>query len=646
MRARRRRWLIATAVVAAATASTPANAGIWRQVNTPTTQTITSIEYRSDQNLWFTTSSSIYKRTGTSWAHELNRPGTNFNAIAFNPSGTIGIAVGDAGAFYRNGGGGWVQQPSLMTYNYPYDSCPSSSSSTYTLTSPVVHDLEHVRWVSDSTVFIFSGRTGSLMRSVNGGQTWSEINRQANGTCRLDDWIEDAYVLPSNPNHMLFIGGWHNAIFLSTNGLSSTAARRGSACGNRLKVDPNDPARMYVGGWGCYRFGYYEDGGVSSVAPSVMNGTYYESYAFDAVGSTALGAGNAGYVFNSIDPAEAYLQPVDGTLATNDWRAADLGSPSTGALGGSNGGLVVSDQLHTIPDIVRPTGRITGPANAVAGDTVVFTADVTDERSGIDPNGFAWTKDSTAAGGGQTVAIAFPRSGWYSIRVSYRDRAGNTAQAETSIRIADRPTDTIDPTGTITGPDFAVAGEKATFTANVTDNPGGSGVDSSSFSWSRDFAGAGRGKSVTMTFPAPGTDTVSVSFSDLAGNRNSVSVTVPVAPKPEDRPKPVTVNTPAPVVKKKGGRYVIPIKGGYRLPKNVNAKLGCTGDIVFTMKKAKRLVSARSTKLNTACKYNKSFSVAKSKIGSTKKVGITVRFSGNAWLAPVKKNYQVKVPKG
>ena len=149
-----------------------------------------------------------------------------------------------------------------------------------------------------------------------------------------------------------------------------------------------------------------------------------------------------------------------------------------------------------------------------------------------------------------------------------------------------------------------------------------------------------------MTFPAPGTDTVSVSFSDLAGNRNSVSVTVPVAPKPEDRPKPVTVNTPAPVVKSKGGRYVIPIKGGYRLPKNVNAKLGCTGDIVFTMKKAKRLLSARTTKLNTACKYNKSFSVAKSKVGSTKKVGITVRFSGNAWLAPVKKTYQVKVPKG
>ena len=90
---------------------------------------------------------------------------------------------------------------------------------------------------------------------------------------------------------------------------------------------------------------------------------------------------------------------------------------------------------------------------------------------------------------------------------------------------------------------------------------------------------------------------------------------------------------------------MIPIKGGYRLPKSVTPKLGCTGEIVFTMKKAKRLVSARATKLNAACRYAKSFSVAKSKIGAAKTLGITIRFAGNAWLAPVKRTYQVKVPR-
>ena len=61
-------------------------------------------------------------------------------------------------------------------------------------------------------------------------------------------------MLPSNPNHMLFLGGSGGYVYLSTNGLTSTAAYRGSGCGTRLSVDPSDPARMYTGGPGCYRF--------------------------------------------------------------------------------------------------------------------------------------------------------------------------------------------------------------------------------------------------------------------------------------------------------------------------------------------------------------------------------------------------------
>jgi hypothetical protein len=643
MQARTCRRLIAAVTVAAATVSAPAHAGIWKPVPTGVSQTITSIEYRGGDNLWFTTSNAIYKKG--SFTPQLNRPGTNFNAIAFSPNRTIGIAVGDAGVFYRFNGSSWSLQPQLKTYKHAWDGCPSSPSTPVQADSAVVHDLTHVRWVDHDTVFILSERPGSLMRSDDAGQTWREINRRPDLTCRIPGVVKDVYVLPDNQQHMLFIGD--GSLYHSSNGLTSTAAYRGGACGDRLRVNDDDPARMYVGGMGCYRFGYSEDGGVHSAGPSMMNGSnWISSHAFDSFGSTAIGVGNAGYVFNSITPTEAYLQPAGGQLATNDWRAVDLASASEGAVGGANGGLMVSDKLNTVPDIFRPTGKITGPTSAVAGETVTFTADVSDAASGIDPAGFSWSRDGEAVGGGQTIAMTFPRSGWYAIEVSFRDRAGNTERATGYIDVDSPPTDTTDPTGTITGPEFAVAGQAATFTINATDDAGGSGIDASSFSWSRDFSNAGRGNSVTMTFPSPGADTVSVSFADLAGNRNSVSVIVPVAPKPEDRPKPVTVNTPAPVVKKKGGRYVIPIKGGYRLPPSVQAKLGCKGDIVFTMKKGKRLVSARTTKLKSTCRYSKSFSVAKSKLGSTKKVGITVRFSGNAFLAPVKRTYQVKVPRG
>ena len=314
-------------------------------------------------------------------------------------------------------------------------------------------------------------------------------------------------------------------------------------------------------------------------------------------------------------------------------------------MGGANGGLVVTNRLDTIPDIVKPTGSISAPATAVVGQPVTFTANLSDNSrgSGIDTDALWWTRDSEAAGSGASVTLTFPRSGYYTLKIGFRDRAGNAAQASKDIYVNPPPADDTDPTGTISGPAFAVAGQSATFTANASDS--GSGIDPGSFSWSRDFSGAGRGSSVTMTFPSPGSDTVSVSFADRAGNRNSASVTIPVAPKPEDRPKPVTTNTPPPVVKQQGGRYVIPIKGGYRLPKSVAPRLGCTGEIVFTMKKGKRLVSARTTKLNSGCRYAKSFTVAKSKIGTAKTLGITVRFAGNPWLAPVKKTYQVKVPR-
>ena len=41
-----------------------AHAGIWTPVATPTTATITAIDYKGGDNLWFTTSGAIYKRNG------------------------------------------------------------------------------------------------------------------------------------------------------------------------------------------------------------------------------------------------------------------------------------------------------------------------------------------------------------------------------------------------------------------------------------------------------------------------------------------------------------------------------------------------------------------------------------------------------
>jgi hypothetical protein len=409
---------------------------------------------------------------------------------------------------------------------------------------------------------------------------------------------------------------------------------------------------IYAGGAGCYLFGVSENTGNGFSGPRLRNGDSRANRAIDIRGKTVLGAGDAGYIFNSIDRREAYLEPADGSMATNDWRAVSIADAKHGAVGGLNGGLLLTDRLDTVPDIDDPTGSIGGPASGVAGTPLTFTADVTDSGSGIDPDGLTWTNEDSAAGTGSSVTITFPQSGYYRLDLAFRDRAGNTATARKYVSISAVPTvpkteDYTDPVGKITGPEFAVAGESGTFTVNATDT--GTGVDPTSFRWTRDSRGvAASGPTVSVPFPEAGVDTVSVSFKDNAGNDGYASVTVPVAPKPEDRPKPTTApGTVKPTIKPaKGGKFKIPIKGGYTLPKGVTAALGCRGEIIFTMKKAKTLISARSTTLNQQCRYAKSFTVAKKKVGSAKTIAITIRFPGNPFLAPVKKTYQVKVPKG
>ena len=464
--------------------------------------------------------------------------------------------------------------------------------------------------------------------------------------CRIDEQVDDVYVLPSNPNHMLFLGG-RLYVFLSTNGSTSTARGADPACGTRLSVDPSDPARMYIGGPGCYRFAYSEDGGVNLVAPDGDERQLRRELRLRRLRLDGDRRRQRGLRLQQHRPRRGL--PAARRRPLGDQRLARRG-PRLGRASARSAARTArwssATSSDTIPDIVKPTGTIAGPATAVAGQTVTFTANVTERRRlGHRPRPVSRGRsDSAAAGGGKSVGIAFPQSGYYTIRVDFRDRAGNTAQATTDIRVTDPPPRRHRPDGHDQRP--GVRRRRPERHVHRERQRQRSGIDPARFAWSRDFSGAGRGTSVTMTFPAPGTDTVSVSFADRAGNRNTASVTVPVAPKPEDRPKPVTVNTPAPVDQEAGRPLRDPDQG--RLPpaqeRGAQARLHGRDRVHDEEGQAARLrAHARSS--TRACRYSKSFSVAKSKVGAAKTLGITIRFAGNAWLAPVKKTYQVKVPR-
>src|SRR3954470_718037 len=70
------RWRRLSAVALARTALAPtpppaAHAGIWTKVDTPTTQTITAIDYQGGDRFWYTTSNAIYKRNGSGWTTQV-----------------------------------------------------------------------------------------------------------------------------------------------------------------------------------------------------------------------------------------------------------------------------------------------------------------------------------------------------------------------------------------------------------------------------------------------------------------------------------------------------------------------------------------------------------------------------------------------
>jgi photosystem II stability/assembly factor-like uncharacterized protein len=88
--------------------------------------------------------------------------------------------------------------------------------------------------------------------------------------------------------------------------------------------------------------------------------------------------------------------------------------------------------------------------------------------------------------------------------------------------------DSTAPTGSITGPSTLGLGQFGTFTAHVTDNPGGAGVDPSGFSWSAPDNPARTGATVTLAFNHTGPQSIVVSFRDLAGNVNTASFVVNV----------------------------------------------------------------------------------------------------------------------
>lgn len=145
--------------------------------------------------------------------------------------------------------------------------------------------------------------------------------------------------------------------------------------------------------------------------------------------------------------------------------------------------------------------------------------------------------------------------------------------------------DVVAPAGTIAVPASGVAGVPATFTANVADNAGGSGIDAGSFAWSATGIPNATGNPVTLTFPSAGTYGLQVAFKDAAGNAATASVAVRVGAAPVPAP---SVPTRSPVRPTRTTTATTPGATIALGTPNTCVRPGATFKVTLTWKKQKR----------------------------------------------------------
>ncbi|MDX6554998.1 MAG: Photosynthesis system assembly factor [Miltoncostaeaceae bacterium] len=428
-----------------------AMAGIWTPLSSGTNDTISAIDYQADDRFWYATTNGrlAYRQGGVFLPGTGPGAGVIFNDIAFQPApGLVGIAVGNSDNVWRTADGGATWTKLVMPPTINNDDCQGDAD----VGNSTWDNGYSVSWGDPTTVYV-TGDRGNIMKSVDAGATFAEVNKKPTdddgSACRVNETVTtDSVFLSATLGY--FISQSFGQVSFTDSGLTTNAAPRDEAVNNfdqvpRLALDRGNPNRSWA--VDRCRSCLYDsvDGaityqGLPAGQIDILNGPN-EPYATPQdvafAGGTVLTAGGGGQILTSIDGLNFFYQKADSPLATADWKAVDLADASHGAVGGANGALAATTAGNTIPDIVAPTGTITGPETVVTGVPATFTASVVDNPggSGIDPNGFAWSAPGIPGATGAAPTIAFPGQGTFTLKVTFRDLAGNPGVAEKTINV-------------------------------------------------------------------------------------------------------------------------------------------------------------------------------------------------------------------
>jgi hypothetical protein len=337
--------------VAFATAAGEAGAVTWTPVNSGTTEPITAIDYTRGQLRFATGAGNIFvRRPDGSFALEASFPGRQFFDMAFRPFGDVGLATADSGQLFRYSGGAWA----------PVSLAGASFNGTCSggMVQPTAPsgNLLAASWGTDAVAWVVSSDEGQILRSVDGGATWADASRQADGTCRLRDNVSDVAAILGSPTDAWFLtdqmSPWRTADGLAT---VVTRTQLVEACTiaslMRLAVDPAGPNRISSAG-DCSAFGSW---GFSVDAGTTATTLHAGPPAFRDVAAgpgVFLAVGDDGAIAQTFDGAHRRDVPARGALAHNPWLSVEFADRAHAAVGGANGALILTADADPRPTVV------------------------------------------------------------------------------------------------------------------------------------------------------------------------------------------------------------------------------------------------------------------------------------------------------
>jgi hypothetical protein len=442
-RAVRMLLISALSMLALGAAAGPASAGIWTPVASNTTEDITAIEYQGADRFWFTTGAGkIFKRVGGTFQEKKSDAVTAFKDIEFQAGGGTGLAVGTNGRVWRSTDSG-------DTWNLI--GVPNGGNATNErcdLPAEALGDVDSVRFDGLGNAWLMAGGS-QIYRSPAGagvGTGWVYMNGV--GDCKVDQDIDDAFFVPGSAAGY-FIARSFGGVWFTANGLGSDAALKPASAGNgfedvrRVAGDPGNPNRQWTvtpGSGGLSYFARTTDGWSTESNWDIGNPDRRDVTKpsdVDFAGGTVLLAGSAGMIQHSIDGATFFFDDADGELATQDWLSVGLASANEGAVGGTGGKLALTSAANVPPDVTPPTGTIGGPSTIVAGQAATFTAVLNDTGgSGLNAGATAWTATGLGNQSGATATYTFPSPGFYQVKVTFADNAGNPGSATLNVDVS------------------------------------------------------------------------------------------------------------------------------------------------------------------------------------------------------------------